>query len=359
MTANLTPNNEKAIAFVRGKAKAAESRDREWLAEALRGMPFSPETFARQMLGHSKVSICFHPYRICENGKTVIENLIADGVYRNQFVTRISNGGVTAYPGGDRDLWEKRMFGEAYHAPGACNEERPKYGALNLLNFFDGAAPRFGCCDFVLSNRVLGRCTFTFGDSMTLPDVYGTQGAFLSMARAVLEDAMNTGRLLDAIPCGPEEAIRLLYEGSSARPPQNGRDESRTIEAQVHGHIDLAADVDAVSVDEAFRGTAVEEQFLALSRKYNIPIRWIPRRSVPIEEIDENFRGPVMRDIAQKAVLEAGNSSATLDAAVIAHAARSAVEHPDRWAAFSTPPGLLQRVKQLWHIVANYGCPRA
>jgi hypothetical protein len=37
-----------------------------------------------------------------------------DGVYRSQFETRVSNGGLTAYPGGDRWRWESRIFGAAY-----------------------------------------------------------------------------------------------------------------------------------------------------------------------------------------------------------------------------------------------------
>lgn len=54
---------------------------------------------------------------------------VADGVYRNQFETGTSNGGLTARPGGARWRWEQRIFGGAYDdAPAG---ERPRYGALN------------------------------------------------------------------------------------------------------------------------------------------------------------------------------------------------------------------------------------
>lgn len=63
-------------------------------------------------------------------------------MYRSQFETRISNGGLTACAGGDRDAWEQSLFGGAYQAPGVLPTERPKYGGLNLLNHLNGACPR-------------------------------------------------------------------------------------------------------------------------------------------------------------------------------------------------------------------------
>ena len=65
-----------------------------------------------------------------------------EDVYQTQFVTRTSNGGLTAYPGGDRWRWEERIFGQVYDdaPPG----ERPKYGALNHRRRRIGAAPASG-----------------------------------------------------------------------------------------------------------------------------------------------------------------------------------------------------------------------
>ncbi|MET8090671.1 DUF3626 domain-containing protein [Micromonospora sp. NPDC005220] len=57
-----------------------------------------------------QLTVNFHPDRLCVDGRTVAAALFEDGVYRSQFVTGISNGGLTAYPGGDRDRWEQRMF---------------------------------------------------------------------------------------------------------------------------------------------------------------------------------------------------------------------------------------------------------
>src|SRR3712207_1114393 len=76
-----------------------------------------------------RVTLNFHPDRLVD-GVIVVAALARDGVYRSQFETGVSNGGLTAYPGGDRWRWESRIFGGAYDdAPAAL---RPKYGALNV-----------------------------------------------------------------------------------------------------------------------------------------------------------------------------------------------------------------------------------
>lgn len=60
-----------------------------------------------------RVTLHFHPDRSV-NGQPLLERLTTDGVYRSQFETLTSNGGLSAHPGGDRWLWEQRLFGGAY-----------------------------------------------------------------------------------------------------------------------------------------------------------------------------------------------------------------------------------------------------
>src|SRR5215470_4233932 len=77
----------------------------------------------------SRVTLHFHPDRTA-GGEPILERMARDGGYRSQFETGTSNGGLTAYPGGDRWRWESRMFGGAYDdGPAAV---RPKYGSLNV-----------------------------------------------------------------------------------------------------------------------------------------------------------------------------------------------------------------------------------
>ncbi len=46
-----------------------------------------------------RVTVNFHPDRLLA-GATVLAWLAREGVYRSQFETGISNGGLTAHPGG-------------------------------------------------------------------------------------------------------------------------------------------------------------------------------------------------------------------------------------------------------------------
>lgn len=85
-----------------------------------------------------QIELNFHPDRKVASGETVAEALLREGVYRSQFETGTSNGGRAAFSGGERDLWEKRLFGNAYQHPGVTNMERPKYGAMNFMNYSDG-----------------------------------------------------------------------------------------------------------------------------------------------------------------------------------------------------------------------------
>src|SRR5215467_8603518 len=95
------------------------------------GQPLAPEL---------RVTLNFHPDRLA-SGQLVLAALAREGRYRSQFETRISNGGLTAYPGGDRWRRESRIFGAAYDD--AVPGERPKYGALNYRRRPVGGAPRF------------------------------------------------------------------------------------------------------------------------------------------------------------------------------------------------------------------------
>ena len=83
-----------------------------------------------------RVTLSFHPDRLHE-GEPILAALARDGVYRSQFETRTSNGGLTAFEGGDRWRWESRIFEGAYDE--APPESRPKYGALDFRGTGFGA----------------------------------------------------------------------------------------------------------------------------------------------------------------------------------------------------------------------------
>jgi hypothetical protein len=181
-----------------------------------------------------RVTLNFHPDRVVA-GRPILLSMAGDGVYRSQFETRMSNGGLTAFPGGDRWLWESRIFGGWYN--GVDPSLRPKYGALNHRRRRVGGAPRFGSAHFRLAADVLDRTSFCFPDSVFEPEHFGvaTRCELPALADAARRDVLDD-----------------------------------YVEAHVHGVIDLESDVEALVLDPSYRGTPVEAHVGELP----CPVEW-------------------------------------------------------------------------------------
>jgi len=251
-----------------------------------------------------RVTLNFHPDRLF-GGLLVLEAIGRDGVYRSQFETGTSNGGLTAYPGGDRWRWESRMFGSAYdHAPAA---DRPKYGSLNFRRSAVGGSPRFGSSHLRLRPETLARTTFCYPDSFTEPTSFGVASAM------------------------------SLIELAEASHPADPLDDY--IEAQVHGAVRLDQDVEAVVLDRSFRGTRVQEAANGLG----CPVEWHGGFRLGTAELARHpgYRGP--RYVRLGVEIAVGG---WLDPRIIGDAARTGRYDE-------------QDLKRVWHYVARFGSPAA
>ncbi|MGN6413096.1 DUF3626 domain-containing protein [Flexivirga sp.] len=249
-----------------------------------------------------RVTCSFHPDRWASPGSSdlVIERLAREGIYTSQFVTGTSNGGLTAFRGGDRFRWEQRMFGGVYD--GADPELRPKYGALNHRLRSTGGSPRFGSAYIRLAAHTLERTTFCYPDSFDSPANFGVAA---SCSLTELADADGRDLLDDYV------------------------------EAHVHGHIELATDVEAMVLDPSFRGTTVE----TASRQLPCPVEWHQGFVANMADIVAHpaFRGPEIVALATEYAL-----GGELTPRRVGDVARTGKHHP-------------QAVKQLWHYVARFG----
>lgn len=142
------------------------------------------------------VTINFHPDRLVADGsETLVERLAHDRVWRSQFETGTSNGGLTAHPGGDRWHWERRMFAGRYDD--AAPHERPRYGALNHRRRPAGGAVRFGSAHLRLRPHVLGRTTFCYPDSVAEPEHFAASDPTPLVALADADTASGAHDILD------------------------------------------------------------------------------------------------------------------------------------------------------------------
>ncbi len=290
------------------------------------------------------VALHLHPDRRTPRGEKVCEGLLRSGRYHGQFVTGVSNGGLSPELGGPRDRWEQQLFAGTYRD--APPESRPKYGALALMGYADGPAPRFGCCYLLLHPTCSQTCTFTYGDSCEQPDHRGTWGCWDDILAAMFGDAFSREAALGTTGLRPPALIkRLLAQLSPASRVAPGQGPlshnlDHYVEAQVHGDIELARDVQALVADPAFRDTETGDTLKHLCATYGIELCWHPGYVLAPADVPPDFRGPSMPALARE--LAGGQQ---LDAAMIGKAANA-------------DPARYQLLKLLWHVLVRYGKPR-
>lgn len=248
-----------------------------------------------------RVTVHFHPDRSAGDG-LVIDALVREGVYRCQFETATSNGGLTAHPGGDRWLWESRIFGGAYDQAPA--EVRPKYGALNHRRASIGGSPRFGSAHLRLAPATLARTTLCYPDSVYLPRHFG-------VASSMRLDLPDTHPLSDPL--------------------------DDYIEAHVHGVLNVATDVEAVVIDPSHRGTRVEDA----ARRLACNVEWHAGFRVEPEAIANcnEYSGPEVASLAVRLA-----NGCPLTPRVLGEAFRAGIHDS-------------QALKRVWHCIARFGAP--
>ncbi|HSX29449.1 MAG TPA: DUF3626 domain-containing protein [Candidatus Saccharimonadales bacterium] len=246
-----------------------------------------------------RITLNFHPDRARES-LHILDSMAETGVYKSQFETRTSNGGLTAHPGGDRWRWESRIFGTAYD--NAAPNERPKYGALNYRRNRYGGSPRFGSAHLRLTEDTLDKATFCYPDSAFEPKAFGTSHHMLLIELALADNK----DLLDDY-----------------------------IEAQIHGELRLAQDVEALVLDPSYKGTRVEQ----LASQLDCNVEWHDGFVLSISEMEKypEYRGTeyikIGREIAQNGILTPH---------IIGIAAESGKYDQ-------------QDLKRVWHYLARFG----
>ncbi|MFD5099838.1 DUF3626 domain-containing protein [Streptomyces albidochromogenes] len=273
-------------------ARTSQERALGHVAELASGSPMDPVL---------RVTLNFHPDRLL-HGRPILDAMAEDGVYRSQFVTGTSNGGLTAHRGGDRWYWESRIFDGAYDE--ATAHERPVYGALNFRRKPAGGAPRFGSAHFRLAADTLARTTFCYPDSFFEPSHFGVASR-MGLLQVALDDSQD--------------------------------DLDDYIEAQLHGPVRLHHHVEALVLDPCYRGTTVE----AAAQRLGCPVQWHPGFRLEVAELRRHphYRGEEYVDLGTHIAVDG-----VLDPRIIGHAARTGRYDP-------------QAVKKVWHYLARFGAP--
>jgi hypothetical protein len=289
--------SERAVHAVR--VTAAARRDealRRWQLSGA-GAATSDPSDLRLLTMIGRLTVNFHPDRVARSGLTVAEGMAGTGRYVSQWVTGISNGGRSAFAGGDRHRWEKKLFAHAYADADPSKVEFPNYGAWDLLGDPHRGSPRFGSCFLVLSDHVRERATICVGDSHAGPTDIGTFDTAWCVLAALAEQAEH-GSLLGT-PVDRRGVLDLLND-----PPANAgprRDLDHYVEMQVHGGIDLRTDVDSIVLDPSFHNTEVHHAVTELSERYDVEVGWHAGSELQSIRSRTDFRGPTMPDVGARA----------------------------------------------------------
>lgn len=293
-----------------------------------------------------RLTVNFHPDRIGRDGRTVAAGLLATGRYQSQWLSGISSGSRSAVPGGERHRFERDYFGGTYDAVDPASGEHPVYGALDLTSDEHGGSPRFGSCYLVLRDHVRERASLCVGDSHTAPRDVGTLDEPWSVLAGLAEQAARGDLLRRGL--GTADLLALLA-GPPAR-SEASRVLDGYVEAQVHGGVDLARDVERVVLDPSFRDTDIAHDFAAAAARYGFELTWHRGSKLAVVDVPDDFRGPTMPALAD----EVARPGRVLHARAIGiAAARHAYDEPTP--AGDAPESPTQQLKYLWHTLLACG----
>ena len=173
----------------------------------------------------------------------ILQYLISDSHYRNQFETKTSNGTLD---NNIRRQWESRMFGGAYNHSSVTGFDRVKYGVFNIFNCPDGVPT---CCHYgdsylMLKNEV--RLRTTCADKDTACD-----DANLTTCQHYAHLLNNSGDVEGVI-----EAALDFYSLPSPEPANKARRPyyGPYKEIQIHGPVCLKHDISKLVVNVKHRG---------------------------------------------------------------------------------------------------------
>ncbi len=336
----LTGAQRAAWRHVREEVRSRHAEARARVADILRSSGCAQSLFdaaTASVRRYARVVLHFHPDRIGVKAITVAEALLDEG---------------------------------QYHGPGSSIADRPKYGALELIRYPDGPWPRFGSCYFVLRADVARRTSFTYSGSEQ-PDASERLGTIDSMegvfAPLLAEVARGEGAKVPWPPfvapiLGVESltvpgllerlARALAWPRADPSSGSAGRVLDSGIEAQVHGPIELARDVERLVVDPAFAGTTTGDRLEEVSRNYAIPLDWHVGFRLAAQDVPDDFRGPAIPRLARRIA-----GGGVVDAAVIGSAEASLRLRPDEWRDVESREEIRRQLKQLWHVLVHYGEP--
>lgn len=240
----------------------------------------------RIILYGKRITVNFHPDSVVKGGKTVIESLLCEGEYHNQFVTGISNGHLSCRKDDLRDVWETKIFGAQMALK---PQERPKYGCVNIFGCPDGALLKYGSCFLNIKPDVVERCTFLVADKREKMLWKGTADSFYVPMLAMMLETVKTGQLFGKPLAGLHGFFDELFKesGGGVSETTGGNIFGYGLEAHVFGRLSMAEDVESICIDRSYKGSGIHLLAEELASRYRLEVRWIAEKRCPAAKLEE------------------------------------------------------------------------
>jgi hypothetical protein len=194
-------------------------------------------------------------------------------------------------------------------------------------------------------------------DSSEEPEIRGTLEAFDDIIASMLGDVFNSDFTLGERGLTPSrfvdhvlENLRRPLQESVAQPAT--RNLNHYIEAQVHGELTLAEDIEALVINPCFTGTVTGKVFETLCDRYDIALFQQGGFVLSVDEIPSDFRGPTMPSLAARIAI-----NETIDAGMIGQAVTRIKTNPAEFSDRGSQAEVLQELKLLWHVLVRVGRP--
>jgi hypothetical protein len=266
-SANWSRLNDTQKDALRDAEKGAEDNSKakhQALVDRVKRLGFSEADLTKALdyfATKAQVTVNFTPDKQTADGKPLIDAFLAEASYKNQFESKITSGSFGPTEGSMRDGWEKTIFKGDYNKHSLIPAERPKYGSLNAEENAAGGAQYYGNSFLVLKNGVKNRLTMTPYDSSSMQ---ANQVGTSQHIENVLADASV-----------PDGKLTAMLDIALGRPRPAGDWSSNYIEAQLHGPLDFATDVDRVVVNSRYKGNASYEPKLRdFAKKLGVELDW-------------------------------------------------------------------------------------
>lgn len=352
---SMTETNIRALKYVETYAKKTKQQDIKYVQSVANRTPYkniSIDSLIEKIFRNIFITVNFVPDRICGNEKLVIENILKQGKYHNQFKTGVTNGSLLATnPKSVRYKLEHDLFNGIYDHQ-ESSPSRPIYGALNLLKYANGAAPAYGSCFLTLKRDIYQKCTFAMlnDDSETNRPFKGTDRFFYPVLKAIFTQVLVKKHFLSKENYTVTKAIEYIESLNGCLTNEINKTIYYYIEAHIHDIINFDKDVTSIHIDESYKNTVISFIAEKISQKYQINLFWIPERKAPVSTLVQNSDSTVRQLVS---IISNRLHTDYINPKILGDVYRNRIMTED-WIEFGDLQNFNQLLRKVWYQVIYF-----